>query len=51
MIGAVALVLALLLFPVALLMGMAALAALLGESLHRDAAVRHEGSPLLELNR
>ncbi len=48
--GAIAIVVALLLFPVVALMGTAVLAILLGAVLDRDAAVRHEGSELLDLN-
>lgn len=48
--GAIALVVALLLFPVVALMGSAVLAALLGSVLNKDAEVRSEGSELLDLN-
>jgi len=36
--------------PVAFLMGGAVVAAILGESLRRDAEHRHEGSELVDLN-
>lgn len=51
MIGAVVMVVALVLFPVVLLLSTAALAGLLGSALHHDSANRHAGSELLELNR
>lgn len=50
MAGAIAIVVVLLLFPVIALIGSAVLAIALGASLNRDAAVRHEGSELLDLN-
>ena len=50
MIGAVILVVVLLAFPVVVGLGTAMIAAVLGESLHRDARVRNETSELLELN-
>lgn len=49
MAGAVVIVLALLLFPVFLLLGGAVLAALFGETLARDGDKRYEGSELVEL--
>lgn len=48
--GAVAIIVVLLLIPVAVLMGAAVASALLGQLLVRDAEVRHEGSELVELN-
>lgn len=50
MFGAVALVVILLAFPILVGLGTAVIAAILGESLHRDARVRNEASELLELN-
>ncbi len=52
MIGAALMVIWLVIvFPVAFLMGMAVLAALLGGSLRGSVAAAHEGSELLDLNR
>ena len=48
--GAIAIVLVLLIFPVVACMGTAAIAALLGFFLDKDAAIRNEGSELLDLN-
>lgn len=48
--GAIAIVVALLLFPVVALMGTTVIAALLGWELDRDAAERHSGSELLDVN-
>ena len=48
--GAIAIVVVLLLLPVAICMGGAAIAAALGIALNRDAEVRAEGSELLDLN-
>ncbi len=48
--GAIAIVVALLLFPVVALMGSTTIAALLGWALNRDAADRAEGSELLDVN-
>jgi len=48
--GAVILVLVLLAFPVVIGLSTAALAALLGELLHRDGRARHADSELLDLN-
>lgn len=48
--GAIAIVVALLVFPVIALMGSAVLAAALGWVLNKDAEVRNEGSELLDLN-
>ena len=48
--GAIAIVIALLLFPVIALMGSAVLAVVLGSVLNKDAEVRNEGSELLDLN-
>ena len=50
MAGAVAIVAALLLFPVAFLMGMTLIAAALGASLKKDGEVRQAGSELVDLN-
>jgi hypothetical protein len=50
MTGGVGIVVVLLLFPVAFLMGMTAIAAALGVSLKKDAEARYEGSELLDLN-
>ncbi|OWY60538.1 hypothetical protein B7486_68630 [cyanobacterium TDX16] len=48
--GAVAIVVVLLLIPVAVVMSGAVLAAILGWSLKTDAEDRNEGSELIELN-
>lgn len=48
--GAIAIVVVLLVLPIAICMGGAALAAVLGVVLNNDAAVRGEGSELLDLN-
>lgn len=48
--GAIAMIVALLLFPIVALMGSAVLAAVLGSVLNKDAEVRNEGSELLDLN-
>lgn len=48
--GAIAIVVVLLVFPVLVCMGGAALAAILGIVLNHDAEVRAEGSELLDLN-
>jgi hypothetical protein len=48
--GAVAIVVVLLLLPIAICMGGALIAAALGMALNRDAEVRAEGSELLDLN-
>lgn len=48
--GAIAIVVALLLFPVVALMGTTAIAALLGSALHRDGEDRHAGSELVDVN-
>ena len=50
MAGAIAIIVALILFPVAFLMSMTGLAAALGVSLKKDAEARHEGSELVDLN-
>ena len=50
MAGAVILVLVLFAFPILVGIGTVVIAAILGESLHRDARVRNETSELLELN-
>lgn len=49
MAGAIALILAMLLIPVAVIMTGAAASAILGEVLRRDGEHRHDGSELLEL--
>ncbi|MCU1361195.1 MAG: hypothetical protein JWN99_2484 [Ilumatobacteraceae bacterium] len=48
--GAIAIVVVLLLLPIAVCMGGAVLAAVLGMVLNHDAEVRGEGSELLDLN-
>jgi flagellar basal body-associated protein FliL len=48
--GAIAIVVILLIFPVLAALGGAAIAALLGSTLHRDGEARHEGSELIDLN-
>jgi len=48
--GAIAIVLVLLLLPVLVCMGSAAIASGLGMVLNSDAEVRNEGSELLDLN-
>lgn len=50
MAGAIVLVAVLLAFPILVGLGTVVIAAVLGESLHRDARVRNEASELLELN-
>jgi hypothetical protein len=50
MLGAILIVIVLLAFPVLVGLGTVVIAAILGESLHRDARVRNEASELLELN-
>lgn len=50
MIGALVLVVILLGFPIIVGLGTVVLAAILGESLHRDARARNEASELLDLN-
>jgi hypothetical protein len=50
MAGAVAIVIVLLLIPVLVLLSGAILSAILGETLTRDAANRHAGSELIELD-
>ena len=50
MAGAIAIVVVLVLFPVAALMGGSALAGVLGQLLWKDGQTRHEGSELVELN-
>ena len=49
MAGAIALIIAMIAIPVALLMSGALASAVLGEALRRDGIARHEGSELLEL--
>ena len=48
--GAIAILVALLIFPVIAIMGTATIAAALGYLLNRDAEQRHEGSELLDVN-
>jgi hypothetical protein len=48
--GAVAIIIALLVFPVVAIMGSVTIAVLLGWALDRDAAERHEGSELIDVN-
>lgn len=48
--GAIAIVLVLLIFPVVACMGSAAIAAVLGIFLNKDAEERHAGSELLDVN-
>ncbi len=48
--GAIVLIVILLAFPVVVGLSTAAIAAVLGHLLWRDAEVRHEGSELLDLN-
>ena len=50
LVGAIAIVVALLAFPVVFLMSMTPLAAILGDTLKQDVDARYEGSELLELN-
>lgn len=48
--GAIAIIIALCLFPMLAAMGGAVIAAVLGIVLDKDGAARHEGSELLDLN-
>ena len=48
--GAIAIIIALLIFPVIAIMGSVTIAALLGWALNRDAQERHEGSELIDVN-
>ncbi len=48
--GAIAIIVALLVFPVIAIMGSATIAALLGWALHRDAEERYAGSELIDVN-
>jgi hypothetical protein len=50
MAGAVAIVIILLLAPIGICMSMAAVAAVLGETLARDGEIRNADSELLDLN-
>ena len=50
MAGAIAIVIALLVFPIMAAMGGVVVAALLGHTLHKDGEARNEGSELLDLN-
>ena len=49
MAGAIIIVVALLVFPVLVIMSGAAASAILGEAFYRDGRARNEGSELLEL--
>jgi hypothetical protein len=49
--GAIAIIVVLLVLPVLVLLGASVAASVLGTLLTRDAANRHEGSELVELNR
>jgi hypothetical protein len=49
-VGAVLIVLALLLFPVVVIMSGAVASGLIGQLLYRDGVARNEGSELLELD-
>lgn len=51
MLGAIGIVVFLLVFPVALLMGGALAAGLVGQALKDDAEQRYPGSELIDLNR
>ncbi len=48
--GAIAIIIALVIFPVVAIMGSASIAVVLGFLLNRDAEQRHEGSELLDVN-
>ncbi len=48
--GVVAIIIALVIFPVIAIMGSATIAVALGFLLNRDAEQRHEGSELLDVN-
>ena len=48
--GALAIIIALVIFPVIAIMGSASIAVLLGFLLNRDGEQRHEGSELLDVN-
>ncbi|MFM2077180.1 MAG: hypothetical protein RJA49_1070 [Actinomycetota bacterium] len=48
--GAIAIIIALLVFPVIAIMGSVTIAALLGWALNSDAEARHEGSELIDVN-
>ncbi|MDO8361646.1 MAG: hypothetical protein Q7V88_02005 [Actinomycetota bacterium] len=48
--GAIAIIIALLVFPVIAIMGSVTIAGLLGFLLNRDGQQRHEGSELLDVN-
>jgi len=48
--GAIAIIAALLIFPVVAIMGSATIAVVLGFLLNRDAVQRNEGSELLDVN-
>lgn len=49
MLGAIAIVLAVLMIPVGVLMSGAMASAVLGEAFHRDGKHRHDGSELVDL--
>ena len=48
--GAIAILVALIVFPVIAIMGSVTIAVALGSALHRDAIDRNEGSELIEVN-
>jgi hypothetical protein len=48
--GAIAIIIALLIFPVLAIMGTVLIAGGLGWALHRDAEERHAGSELIDVN-
>ena len=48
--GAIAIIIALVIFLVVAIMGLASIAVVLGFLLNRDAEQRHEGSELLDVN-
>jgi len=48
--GAIAIIIALLVFPVIAIMGTVTIAAVLGWALNSDAEERHEGSELIDVN-
>jgi len=48
--GAIAILVALIVFPVIAIMGSVAIAAALGWALHRDGEDRHAGSELIDTN-
>jgi hypothetical protein len=48
--GAIAIIVALVIFPIVAIMGSTTVAVLLGHVLNRDAERRHEGNELLDTN-